>query len=53
MIEAGDHTIVVGTVTGAMAQKHLFTPDGVIDINKVQLIHHLGGTHFGILKSQE
>ncbi|MGQ9842864.1 MAG: flavin reductase family protein [Spirochaetota bacterium] len=53
MIEAGDHTIVIGTVTGAMAQKHLFTPDGVIDINKVQLIHHLGGTHFGILKSQE
>jgi len=53
MLEAGDHTIVVGTVTGAMAQKHLFTPDGVIDINKVQLIHHLGGTHFGILKSQE
>lgn len=53
MFEAGDHTIVLGEVTSAMAKEYLFTPDGVIDINKVQLIHHLGGTHFGILKSQE
>ncbi len=53
MFEAGDHTIVLGEVVSAMAKEYLFTPDGVIDINKVQLIHHLGGTHFGILNSQE
>ncbi len=51
MVEAGDHTIVIGQVTCAHAKIHCFTPDGVIDINKVQLIHHLGGTHFGILKN--
>ncbi len=53
MIEAGDHTIVIGNVSGAMAKEYCFTSDGVININKVELIHHLGGTHFGILKSQE
>lgn len=52
-IEAGDHTIVIGEVKEAKAKDFCFTSDGVIDISKVQLIHHLGGSHFGILKCNE
>jgi len=47
--DTGDHKIVVGEVQSAFADEHLFNEQGVIDINRVHLIHHLGGTHFGIL----
>ena len=49
--ETGDHKIVTGEVKKAFADENLFNEDGVIDINRVHLIHHLGGTHFGILHS--
>jgi flavin reductase (DIM6/NTAB) family NADH-FMN oxidoreductase RutF len=47
--ETGDHKIVVGEVKSVFADENLFNEQGVIDINRVHLIHHLGSTHFGIL----
>ncbi|MCP4132811.1 MAG: flavin reductase family protein [bacterium] len=52
LIEAGDHTIVLGKVVEAYTNEELITQDGVIDINKVELIQHLGGSHFGTLKKK-
>lgn len=49
VLTAGDHRIVVGEVVAAGAEENLFNRDGVIDITRVRLIHHLGGSHFGVL----
>jgi flavin reductase (DIM6/NTAB) family NADH-FMN oxidoreductase RutF len=52
IFEAGDHKIVVGEVKSAYANENLFNSDGVIDISRVALIHHLGGSHFCMLKKE-
>ncbi len=53
VFEAGDHKIVVGTVNAAFANESLLNSDGVINVGKVSLIHHLGGSHFCVLKRDE
>ncbi len=50
IFEGGDHQIVVGEVKAAYANENLFNSDGVIDITRISLIHHLGGSHFCVLK---
>lgn len=50
LYDAGDHTIVIGKVNEAKARKNFFTRDNVIDIEKFQLISHLGDEYFATLK---
>ncbi len=49
-IEVGDHTIVVGEVKTAHGVDGLLTADGVYDTDKFQIINHLGGDYFAMLK---
>ncbi len=50
LVEAGDHTIVIGEVKAASAVDGLLTPDGVFETEKFQIINHLGGNYFAELK---
>ncbi len=51
-IDSGDHEIVVGNVLASYIDESLFNKDNVIDLSKISLIHHLGGTFFGILNKE-
>ncbi len=50
MVKIGDHTLFVGKVVSACANRGLAGPDGIVKIKKVKTLHHLGGDEFGTLK---
>lgn len=52
ILKAGDHEIVIGQVVSAYTNRSLFS-DNVIDLDSIKLIHHLGGSYFGILINQQ
>lgn len=47
---AGDHTIFVGRAVEACADEGVMK-DGVVDIDRVKTLHHLGGDYFARLTS--
>ncbi len=49
VFDSGDHKIVIGKVVSSYIDELLFNKNCVIDLNRIQLIHHLGGNHFGVL----
>jgi flavin reductase (DIM6/NTAB) family NADH-FMN oxidoreductase RutF len=50
-VKIGDHSFFVGKVVYASADKNVFTKkSGIIDLNRVKSIHHLGGNNFGVLR---
>ena len=49
IMDVGDHSIVVGEVVEAFSEDLVLNPDGVVDIQRVSLIQHLGGSHFGTI----
>ena len=51
-IEAGDHHIITGEVLRACADENVFDQNGILDPGRIELIHHLGGSHFGILRKK-
>ncbi|MDY6932728.1 MAG: flavin reductase family protein [Spirochaetota bacterium] len=53
MYDSGDHKVVIGKVIASYVNKNLFNDNGVIDISRVKLIHHLGGSQFGILSPND
>ncbi len=45
--KAGDHIIVLGEIVKAWANEGIVKKEGIVDIKKAQMLHHLGGTYFG------
>ncbi len=48
--KTGDHTIFVGEIIGAYANKECFTSAGGYDLEKARMIFHLGGDEFATLQ---
>ena len=44
--QAGDHKLIIGKVLDAYCDEFVFDKNNVIDLNRIKLIHHLGGVHF-------
>jgi flavin reductase (DIM6/NTAB) family NADH-FMN oxidoreductase RutF len=51
-LKIGDHSFFVGKVVHASADKNVLKKSGIVDLNRVESIHHLGGNYFGRLKSR-
>lgn len=50
-MKIGDHTLFVGRVVYASADKDVLTKKGgIVNLNRVKSIHHLGGNNFGVLR---
>jgi len=46
--KVGDHQVLIGEVVAASANEGIVKPDGIIDLKKAKMLHHLGGTSFGV-----
>jgi len=44
--KAGDHIIVIGEIVKAWANEGIVKKEGIVDLKKAQMLHHLGGTYF-------
>jgi len=49
-VEAGDHTLFIGEVVAAYADKNVFAQ--TYDVEKAKLIYHIGGAEFTTLASK-
>lgn len=50
IVEAGDHTIFLGEVLFPSAVSHFLDKDYLVNLKKVNTLHHLGRGEFGSLK---
>jgi flavin reductase (DIM6/NTAB) family NADH-FMN oxidoreductase RutF len=44
--KAGDHNIIIAEVLKAWANEGVMRKEGVVDLKKAQMLHHLGGNYF-------
>ena len=50
-LKVGDHTFFVGEVLAASAIEGFLNEDFIPDLDKINTMHHLGGSDFGTLKN--
>ncbi|MFC1517644.1 flavin reductase family protein [Candidatus Margulisiibacteriota bacterium] len=50
--KAGDHRLLIGEIVAASADEGIVKPDGIVDIKKAKMLHHLGSTSFGVMEKE-
>ncbi|MBU0580322.1 MAG: flavin reductase family protein [Candidatus Margulisbacteria bacterium] len=51
-IKAGDHQILVAEIVAASANEGVVSEKGIVNVEKAQMLHHLGGAYFGVMEKE-
>lgn len=51
-LDLGDHTLFVGQVVAAWAEKEAFDDTWLLEDEEAKPLHHLGGAYFGVLEER-